>query len=286
MKQILLLILIILFSSCSYWYLGDLENIEKVELNELRLEPGYEINKLRIDIIRNTYEKEIDDSTKENKNMPYHPLGFDLGNGLFYDLNGNLCLRIDYLLGFSPENNFEIKKITSPDKWKREEIFSYYQDSLQKIYPPRKKEHYQYYRKEYKDSIAVMYRKRFDYALVNRDSMYLYKGKRYNRDVIYKMDENIYAVNWKSKRHKYMLNDNKIKLKYDYLVELSEDYKSIKIKKQGIKKSWTIYTLEKTQNQLYIYNKKNMGIRIEFDENKICMYSGTTLITTYELINN
>ena len=126
-------------SSCATLNISQIMNLEKTQFDSLCLIPDSEVNYLRIDLIRQTYE-DVNDST--TKDTPYHPIGFNLGNGLFYDLNENLCLRLDYILEFSSDTNFEIQKINGPEKNRGITNYKFISDSLSVQYLPRKKKHY------------------------------------------------------------------------------------------------------------------------------------------------
>ncbi len=112
MKKTLLLLLLVL-SGCGIWEPLDVNLAKARTINPLKLEPSTELLFLRQDIIRQTYEECVDDSTTETKKVDYHPMGFDLGNGLFYDFNKNLSLRLDALLGLQGEADFTIKMISA-----------------------------------------------------------------------------------------------------------------------------------------------------------------------------
>lgn len=79
--------------------------------SELDLQIAYELEELRLDIIRQETSTADVDGTTTTEKVDYHPLGFDLGNGLFYDLNDNLSLRVKHLFALDGENNFAIKRI-------------------------------------------------------------------------------------------------------------------------------------------------------------------------------
>ena len=116
-SNILVVILLVVFcSACSTLNITEIKNLEKKDFDSMKLKPEIEPNDLRIDIIRQTHDNRVNDSTTETAYTPYHPLGFDLGNGLFYDLCGNLSLRIDYLLNYSWEHDFVIERIDNPVK--------------------------------------------------------------------------------------------------------------------------------------------------------------------------
>ncbi|MCK4663571.1 MAG: hypothetical protein KAT68_11940 [Bacteroidales bacterium] len=285
-QQINLLIIYLIFNcyACSTLNISEIKNIEKKEFESLQLIPNVEANNLRIDIIRQTYEENIDDSNTETKDVPYHPVGFNLGNGLFYDLNKNLSLRIDYLLNISCDSEFEINKINRPEKNKGIKKYSYKNDSLITICPPKDKKYYKYHIISYTDSTCYMHKKRLDYAIVINDTSLIYRGKKKKRDVIYKQDTNLYYVNKQRKKEKYQKKNNEIKLENDYLILQNDERKLIEIKHQGKLKNRILYNMIKDKNNLYIYNEKYKGKRIEFVDNKIKIYHNKNLITEFERI--
>ena len=275
---------LILISSCATLNINEIRNLEKTEFDSLTLIPDWEANNLRIDLIRQTYEEDVNDSTTESKKTPYHPIGFNLGNGLFYDLNKNLCLRLDYILDFSEENSFEIQKTTRPVNKRKFIIYQFLNDSLLVRYPPRKKAHYRYHRITYSDSLVYMYKKRLKYAVIRKDSALIYSGKKRKWDVIHKIDDNNYYLNKKWRKENYQIKDNSIVLEHNYVVSLLNDNSRIEIKsyrKNG--KGRILYTLERDPEKLFIYNKYYSGLRIEKDGNNILIYRNNTLLGKYEL---
>ncbi len=100
-------------SSCATLSVREIKSLERVPFEPLRIEPTVEPNDLRVDVIRQTKQQMVGNTTQA-VDVPNDPLGLDLGNGLFYDLNENFSLRLDYLLDFADEEAFELKKITTP----------------------------------------------------------------------------------------------------------------------------------------------------------------------------
>ena len=279
----ILTIALILSSSFATLNISEIKNLVKSEFDSLRLKPDYETNNLRIDLIRQTYTESVNDSTTETKNTPYHPLGFDIGNGLFYDLNENLCFRIDYLLGISSNSNFEIKKINKPEKNKGIVLYTYNNDSLTLSYPPRKKVFYRYHRIGNPDSISYMYKNRMKYAIIKSDTSMIYTGRKKTWNVINKLDTNQYVLDNKRKRENYRISDNDIFLENDYIVSLTNDNSTVEICKQGKRKNRILYYIVRSKDKIFIYNKKYFGRKIEYDKNSIIVYRDKTLLTKYEL---
>jgi hypothetical protein len=281
---ILYILVIVLSSSCGTLNISDIKNPDKTRFASLTLVPTWEANDLRIDLLRQHYEKDITDSTQATEETPYHPIGFDLGNGLFYDLNKNLCLRVDHIMDFSKTDNFEVQKITRPDKNKRYIAYRFINDSLFVQYPPQRKFRYRYHIKNHHDSVAFMFNKRLKYALVENDSSFIYSGRRREWDVIGKVDSGNFYLNNKKWKQDYKIKGNEIFLENAYLISLTNNDTRIEIKShRKNRRDRVLYTIEKNSNKLFIYNKNYAGILVEKDGNILTIYRNKTLFEKYEL---
>jgi len=274
----------IFLSACATLNISEIKNLETRKFDTLALNPDWETNDLRIDIIRQTFREEVNDSTKRTKDRPYHPLGFNLGNGLFYDLNKNLSLRLDYILDFSPDQNFEIHSTIRPEKSSRVTSYKFINDSLFVQYQPRPNNKYRFHRISYGDSIAVMYKRRLSYAVVETDSSLKYNGKKRTWDIINKVDDNNYYLNKKKWKDNYKIKDNDIFLENDFVISLTNNGSRIEIKNQRKKrKDRVLFTIEKDYKKLFIYNENYAGLLIEKKGNSILIYRNNTLLQKYEL---
>jgi len=283
----ILLIIFSLISSCATLNISEIRNLERIEFDALKLSPGSETNNLRIDLIRQKYQDPatIVDSTITYRDTPYHPLGFDLGNGLFYDLNENFCLRVDYILGFQPDHNFEVYKINKPEKNKGIINYKFYNDSLTLVYPPGNKTKYYYHKAGDKDSVSYLYKNRLRYSIIQNDSSIVYRGKNRKWNTIRKMDENNFYEDLKRKNNKYQLEANNVLLKNTYVISLTNNNKTIEIKEQRKGDDRVVYTIEKSKDEIFIYTKKYSGVKIKYTEKNITIYQNNTLLAKYELKN-
>lgn len=271
-------------SSCSTLKMPDINHLKKERFDTLKLVPSWQPNELRIDIIRQTYQENVTDSTTETANTPYHPLGFELGNGLFYDLNKNLCLRVDYLLDFSKDEDYELHEITQPEKNKGLTIYRYLQDSLSVQYSPRKKIQYCYHKINYPDSIAFFYKNLLQFILVASDSTLSFSGKKRKYDVIHKIDSTQFYLNKKKWNQNYKIQNNEIFLENDYIIKRSNHREKIEIIMPLRKrKNNILYTMEKDTSTIYFYDSNNFGLSIQKKENSILIYRNQTLYRKYEI---
>ena len=148
------IILILLALGCSTTSnISEIKELSKTRFDSLSIQPDVELYDLRIDIIRQTTQNRVNDSTTLNEVVPYNFLGFNLGNGLFYDLNDNLSLRIDYLLNVDTKNDFEIEKIYSKSKWNR--IYKNQQGKFSIGHPDKKKMYDILQINNFKDSLSI-----------------------------------------------------------------------------------------------------------------------------------
>jgi hypothetical protein len=91
--------------------LQDPKNFE--ELEPLTLEAGIEPYDLRIDVKRQTREEKaagLTESRSMTVELPYTPIGFNIGNGIFVDTNFNICLNVLELYGIDELEDFSISR--------------------------------------------------------------------------------------------------------------------------------------------------------------------------------
>jgi len=284
MRTLTFFFMIIIYSSCSTLNPQEIRSLKKTAFNPLQLRPGTETNDLRIDLIRQTETYNDTDSTTATRNVDYHPLGFDLGNGLFFDVNDNLSLRIDYLISASPDK-FNIKKTYRPQHNKKHTNYFFSNDSLLIKSEGSKKNRYIFHRSIHTDTMTYFHKNQFLYQIIVNDTSLLYGGKKRIIDGIYQSDANEYYVNnWKQNRF-FSLSDNEIQLEFIYKISMP-DAETILIKRAGRKNDYLLYTLIQSEDQIFIYNKDHQGIKIVFeDQNKILLFWNSDLTTKFELVN-
>jgi hypothetical protein len=276
--------LLFLFGSCfTTLNVKEIQNLEKIEFGSLQLKPEIEPNELRFDIIRQTYSKTINDSTLESKLTPYHPLGFYLGNGLFFDLNKNLSIRIDYLLNLSGCEPFEIKQLYSLNKDKSAILYKFNNNSFSINYNPRKKDYVKYTKVVLGDSIAFTARNRLSYAIVKSDTSILYRGEKRIWDVINQRDSSNFYIEYGRRKQNYILEGNRIILDDYYIITLNNDNNIIEIKTATKNGENTLYTIIRDNNNLFIFNHKYYGYKLEIANNTLIVNLGDKFATKYEL---
>lgn len=278
-------VILLLFNACTSLSLHEINSLDKNSFDALQLDPGVEANDLRVDVIRNTTLVYIDEYQYMEQPVPYHPLGFDLGNGLFYDLNGNLSFRIDYLLDFNPEDSFSIEENIKPETNKMRTLYQYSGDSLvfEKLQTGKQK---LIYRKEsYADSNLYYLKNKLKYKIIKLDSSMVYQWKNRKPQEIIRAGEGKFVINPKKGRWPNELKENEIQLGKVYIVRSVADGEAVTINTYNRKnKSKVLLTIQQSDRALYIFNKRDRGVKIElYDDHLIVFGPNSKMVKAYFL---
>lgn len=272
-----------LFAALFFCYLGctpsrqlDIDHLESVSWGELKLEPGYELYDLRIDLIRQTDETSTTDTTGTTttiEDRSYHPMGFDLGNGLFFDLNQNLSLRIDQLAYIDDPHSFKVKTIQNRRK-ARGKIYSIGRDqycvsternsgtSREVCYPI-----------EQDDARTVLSNNRkvlFEIGTTDSSLVYMTNlRKRKIKDQIVEFDKGNFYVNKNRKRQRFSQEQNALLLGERYLIKRVDDGKKLEVYQQRKYRDKLLLTIEKSENDWYVYDRKSRGQVIRQSPQKV-----------------
>lgn len=275
---------VILFCACSSTLnIAEINNLNKTEFEKLYIQPDIELYDFRIDIIRQTYEKELTDSTSETKEEPYHVLGFNLGNSLFYDLNDNLSIRIDYLLNMDTDEDFKIKKSFS--RTNRYKLYSSVDGEFISEYSNRKRKHLSFIVKRFDDSLSVgTFKNKRRYSIKKNDSTLIYMNRRSILSKIHRIDDSLYVQRFRKREIEYRCNGNEILLKDLYIIRLNADVNEIEILRIGRKKNYPLYKIIRSENNIFIYNDKYFGKKIEIDKDAFKLFYNDYLSLEYKQV--
>ncbi|NPA35786.1 MAG: hypothetical protein GXO47_02945 [Chlorobi bacterium] len=303
MKNPVIFIIAFLFvSSCATLNVSEVKNLDKQKFEPLNLKPDVDVDQVRIDIIRHKVEYYYVDTepnslensltrdslfvnTKTKKsNVPYHPMGFKLGNALFYDLNGNLCLRIDELFGVE-DTSFVLEKIKYPKRNKGIYKRKVENDTVSTSEPLSRKYSYRFHRVYVGDTLKVQRKNRIKYYVVNHDSTLTYI-KGLTKKVIHKIDNEHYYVNRNNKFNQFVLEDNEIRIQKIYLVRETDDGKTIEILKYRKKRPYVLYWIEKGDNKIFIYDRFYSGKKLEMRGDTLNLYANKYLYYRFVVHRN
>ena len=263
------ILLTLLVAACSTLNIREIKSMKKTHFQNMELSPGQVHNKLRIDVIRQVTETYVDETTSICENVPYHPLGFDLGNGLFFDMNGNLSLRLDQLLDFDSNEPFEINQNVKPANDANISLYTYINGALAITRLPHRNSKVQYHMESYPDSAVYMRKDRFRYAIMKTDKSLTYAYRNNKPLKIIKINEDNYYTFRRKRLREFRNIDNTLVLGKTFTMRLSDEKNIITVnspwRERNNKKP--LMSIQKDENSIFIYSKNYKGIKIEFTEN-------------------
>ena len=245
----------------------------------LQLKLSHEINDLRIDLVRQEETSMVDDITTTNK-VDYHPVGFDLGYGLFLDLNDNLSFRSDYLLKVQGKD-YQIQEIKGQklDRLKRR-----FSQSGVEVCQQKKINSGDHFKKckrlkrgNHLNEIQVFEKNKLRYGVVTEGTGdYTFgKGGSLARGVIkIKKTTDGFSVKRKGKRPKMYQQDNRTLLlgrKFKVIIHKSQN--EISVFRPGKKKDKLIKTIKIEDNGLEVFSPKKSILKINQEMNRIRVVS-------------
>lgn len=255
---------IAIFQSCAPSLEQNITGLDKIDLEPLKLEPGYDLYSIRLDIIRET---EMSPGPQGmNQNASYHRLGFHLGNGLFFDLNDNLSILVDKLYQIEDGEDFEIMERVSPQRRNR---FTKNGDT---------------YEERYGSFLSSTQRTRFeidedDGSLIIRESL-INKVRIYESEdeLLMKYPLGKVAITWDGKgytvnqlfgRRNYVQIGKGIDLDGRYFITQRNNRIEIFSNRSFSTRRNLLFTIIQGEHEIIIYNRRNRGFRMIKDGNKI-----------------
>ncbi len=275
-------ILLLLTTSCATLDMTGLQQGSREPFEALRLNPSLEATELRIDIIRNQESYQVNDSVEETINTPYHPVGFDLGNGMFFDLEGNLSFRLEDLLQLRGKPCYSLSQTSRKKQRRADQIFTFCNGELTVKYPPGHREH-DVLRMEFRgNSTEIFYRNHLTYGVDFYEDKIVYRGKRRKWDTMHKSDDQHYYRKRLFWREDYQLKNDRLYLGRNLIIGLDDQNRKIRVMRQGLFSTRTMLTIEKSGNHLYLIEKRNRGKRIEFTESGLKVYQNRYLLSGWQ----
>ena len=279
-NKYLFLFLLFLITGCSTLNRTIIEKTDRSGFQPLTLIPDYDIYDIRIDIIRQTNEKQVNDSTTETKNSPYHSVGFYLGNGLFIDLNDNLSLLVPKLLNINGNENFMIIQnhpgSLFDSKTTYEKIDSLFVTKNGGLIKTNAKKII-----DSKDS-AIFIKEGLlsKYKILKSDSSITYKAGLASTKV-QKSKEGYYYKTLLGKR-KYKQINHEVCIGKSYIIRNNGDMIEI-IAKGLFNNEYLKYRIIKSANKIYVYDRNYRGLEITKNENEIYVKRNKRNISLYSL---
>jgi len=251
----------------------DVEGLKQVAFEPLRLEPYEELLDLRIDIIRQTTHESVTDSTSELRDVEYHKLGFNLGNGLYFDLNNNLSLRLDDLLGLDVSDDFLLER-SYPTRRKWKKVYSHHDGAHTVEYPSRSRKYPSYNIFRYEDSLSVFLRNRYCFSITRDDSTLTERFSDRVYSTIRKEGDGLYRQSLRKYSREFKQADNELVLAGRYRIVRSEDALEIRIYRIGKKGDVFQYRMIRDERSIIVLNENYHKMKIEMDSGRLVLTTG------------
>ncbi|MCB0632143.1 MAG: hypothetical protein R2824_14105 [Saprospiraceae bacterium] len=286
MKRLLPLLSLLLFCfACQTSKPLRLSGVNMEKLEPLVLEPGYDPYALRIDVLRQKesgYDPVLEQYDEED--APYHPVGFDLGNGLFFDLNYNLSFKVNQLPGITDPNTFKVRVINN---LLTDRGTTYTIEPEQYCVEKRGKQNC-YNTPREGDKLMIFGKRKLNYAIEEgQDQLtYIPRENRPRLDVeILPNGEDHYYTDGKGNSRHFFKKDNEINLVGRYLIKEVSDGKRLEIYKIWKRVNKVLFAIEKSDNTFYIYNRHRKGKKIEYDSGKLEVVRNNKVRTRIEILD-
>ncbi|NRB51667.1 MAG: hypothetical protein HRU41_28600 [Saprospiraceae bacterium] len=290
MKKGLLLIFSLLF--LAFYPPFDAESPSKSKatfFQQLELNVAYELEELRVDIIRKETTSADGDGNSTTEDVPYHPLGFDLGNGLFYDLNGNLALRLKHLFDLDGRNEFSLKRIERVQQNRGIEMRKVSEKAICRewrgILGNDRSRCLDVYDQD--GVVQVSRNGRFCYQIVEEEGEVKFsrnrQGRRWTR--LLEEGEQTFVEQIRDRRRDVYTQENgEVRLGRDILLQVDETGKKIEIfrLRRNNLKPRLIFTLERKGQELLLKDRRRLIRRIGLERDKVTVYGRRRALFAYE----
>jgi hypothetical protein len=274
-----LIISIVFLNSCATLNQNEIKTAPHKLIEEQQLLPMLDYFGERLDILRNKTEVRGGANSEGTEDMPYHDAGFYLGNGLFYDLNGNLCMLPLYPF-FDLKNDFVIHK-----KYKSSVINSSYSiiktDSLVSIKADNKIGFTKNYEVKVNDSLIIFVKgKLMKMELLKKPSgSFYYKRALANEDI--HKTKNGFSIKKLLSKDYYTVKGNEISLADQVKVKYRENM--IEVYQNGWSKPLLKYQILVNENSMIIYDTKYRGFKLEKQGEVLKVYKNQKIKVVYEM---
>ncbi|WP_373515223.1 hypothetical protein [Persicitalea sp.] len=283
-KSLLLTASLAIFTTaCSTLNPKEIQNLNRVAFAPLELRPSVEPTDLRLDVIRQQTQYYIGNDL-QTMDVPDDPLGFDLGNGLFYDLNQNFSLRLDRLLDYASDEPFALRELEVPLPNQGYRTYTFASDSLMRSNSEKRRTRYLYHRVGPPDSVSYMNGNALKYVIVRRDSSLACRNKRKVKKEIFTVKEGHFTFERGRREADFVQKKNEIDLQSSYLVTLTDANKTMTIYRLNRKgRRFAQQTIIRGRDVLYVFDGKLRGQKIVFENGGISVFRNENLVVKYEL---
>lgn len=250
----------------------------------LSLKPAYDLYGLRIDLVRQSREVAVNDSTKEEVEEENRLIGFDMGDFLFMDLNFNLSLRVDHLMNLTPGSEFVLKKSDWPHR-RTDDVFYQMKEGVFSYSYREKSRTRERFNMEIHDGVVeVYYKKRPQFQIIENEEG-LFKKSRWSwDDRIYRHGPGEYSTTKRfSRGYRFHQAGNQIHLHKTFIITTNPEGNALEIyhwRKNRLRKP--IYSIRYNSDEIIIYNRRNRGMLIRYSPEKVEVFEKRHCRLRYE----
>jgi hypothetical protein len=269
---------LVIFSSCATLNQAEIKSSAHYPIEKQCLDPILDFYGERIDLLRNKTEIRGGAGNEGTEDMPYHDAGFYLGNGLFYDLNGNLCL-LPWKPFFKLENDFKIVKEVKSGLLNESLVFIKNDSSLT-IETKKGIGFTKNYEFNVSDSVIIFNKGKLmnmEFHIKNNGD-YFYKRALANEDI--EKIKNGFSIKSFLNKDFYKIEENKITLANRAVIIYRD--KMVEVFEQGWSKPKLKYQMVVVGNQIIIYDNKFRGYKLERENSMLKVFKNSKLITIYK----
>ena len=272
----LILLSMILFScTSSRLSQADINKKTSQQFEDLSLSVGHEVSDLRLDIIRQTTDCVDSEGVVTSQEVAYHPMGFDLGNGLFFDLNNNLSIRIDSLYAIGTMEDYEIVKTGNLNR-KTRVVYTRNQNEIcyRRVRDENDLFKFCLSEEEAEGSLELQRRGKRRYKIMREeDNVCFYRKKDKRAQCINTLPSGKGFVHkGRGRTDNYLHKNNELILDDRYRVTINAAKDQIEISRIRRRTDQLLWTVKKTDGKLLIYNNRMIGRTLEQNGDLIMVY--------------
>jgi hypothetical protein len=248
-------------------------NVDRFEAHTVNnsLVPSYDLYGLRIDLVRQTREVAVNDSTKEDVEEDNRLIGFNIGDFLFMDLNFNLSIRVDHLMDLKHDTDFQLMKSTYPHRRNDDIFYRMDQGVFSYSYREKSRTRERFNLESHDGILEVYYKKRPQFQLIENEEGLFKKNRLSWDDRIYRHEPDVYSTSRNPKwGYRFYRAENQVHLHKTFIVTTNPEGNALEIyhwRKNRLRKP--LYSIRYNQDEIIVYNRRNRGMLIRYSPEKV-----------------
>lgn len=261
-SKVLMLALII---CCSCVSTSTITDAERQNFKPSVLSSGYDLTDMRIDIIRQTKDATDINGNTVKEDVAYSPIGYKLGNGMFYDLNGNLAFLISDLFNLTKDDNYSLIDFHGKETSNYKTTFTKINNS-HTITKPLPFPLASQTTIDFTDTLINVKHFLSNYKIKLTDTTLTYNGTLFKTTI--QKTANGFIQNSLFDKSKYIQSENTIYLDNNY--EIVNKGNVIEIYSRFFSKTGSLlYKIIRSNNKIEVFHYKYKEYEIDLTENKI-----------------